>query len=469
MLKILGDGSRYCDGVTRRGFLQIGALGMGGIGLPELLRAESAVGGGKRHKSIIMVLLPGGPSHLDMYDLKLEAPAEIRGELQPIATNVPGIDICELMPRLAANMDKLAVIRSLVGARNDHNIHWCVTGWESHPAQFTSPNIPGYPPGGWPSMGAVLSKLYGAAVPGVPPSVDLTPTYYDARFAVSCDPGQPGYLRSPHAAFEVAAVDHSNLALNGISLTRLNHRRDLLANFDRYRRRVEKSEVMESVDTFTRQSFEVMTSPRLAEALDLKREDPRVLARYGIDLATKPTHGGDGHLDQFLIARRVVEAGARCVTLSFSRWPFGRFSQGDFNWDWHKDNFGEARATLPQLDRGLATLIEDLDERGLLEDVTVVAWGEFGRSPKINVNAGRDHWPNVGSALLAGGGIRGGQVIGSTNDFGEEAKDRPVHFREVFATLYRNLGVDTQQVLFEDLGGRPRYLLDDRKPLPELV
>lgn len=469
MLKILGSGSRFCDGLTRRSFLQIGALGMGGLALPDLLRAEAANGGGNPRKGIIMILLPGGPSHIDMYDLKPEAPTEIRGEFKPIATNVPGIEISELMPRMAANMDKLAVIRSLVGARNDHNIHQCVTGWESHQAQFTSPEIPGYPPGGWPAMGAVLSKVHGAAVPGVPPSVDLTPVYYDARFAVSADPGQPGYLRSAHAAFEVDAVDRRNIALNGISLDRLHNRQSLLAGFDRFRKHVDISGAMESVDNFTKQSFGMMTAPKLAEALDLEREDPRVRARYGLTGSSKPVRGGGAHLDQFLLARRVIEAGARCVTMVFSRYPFGRMSQGDYNWDWHKDAFNESRATLPLLDQGIAALVEDLEERGMLDDISVVAWGEFGRTPKINSNAGRDHWPTVAAGLLAGGGIRAGQVIGATNAYAEHAVERPVHFREVFATLYHNLGIDAARTQFLDLAGRPRFLVDDREPISELV
>ena len=174
-------------------------------------------------------------------------------------------------------------------------------------------------------------------------------------------------------------------------------------------------------------------------------------------------------LDQFLLARRVIEAGARCVTLAFSRWPFGRMLQGDYNWDWHKDNFNEARGALPLFDLGMSALIRDLEERGLLDDVAVVAWGEFGRTPKINANAGRDHWPNVAGALLAGGGMRHGQVIGSTTRWGEEPHERPVHFRDVFATLYQRLGIDVATTQFEDLAGRPQYLVGDHRPVAELV
>ena len=469
MLKILGSDSRFCDGMNRRGFLQVGSLGMGGLALPDLLRAEAANGSSDPRKAVIMILLPGGPSHIDMYDLKPDAPSNIRGEFKPIPTAVPGIEICELMPRMAALMDKLVVIRSLEGARNDHNIHQCVTGWESHPAMFTSPNIPGYPAGGWPSIGSVVSKLHGTAVPGVPPSVDLRPVYYDARFATSADPGQAGYLGSAHSAFQVEAVDRSNIVLNGIGLDRLRDRRRMLTSFDRFRRQVDLSGVMESVDEFTQQAFSLMTSPKLAQALDLEREHPRVRSRYGLNGTAERVHGGGGMLDQFLIARRMVEAGARCVTLVFSRWPFGRMMKGDFNWDWHKDNFAEARATLPLFDQGISALIEDLDQRDMLDDVSVVSWGEFGRTPKINGNAGRDHWPGASAALMAGGGIRSGQVIGSTNRYAERPKDRPVHFREVFATLYHSLGIDIERTQLRDLAGRPHFLVDNRKPMPELV
>ena len=182
-----------------------------------------------------------------------------------------------------------------------------------------------------------------------------------------------------------------------------------------------------------------------------------------------PVKGGPKLLEQFLVARRLVEAGARCVTLAFSPWPLERESRGGYNWDWHADNFNKARATLPLLDQGVAALVEDLGSRGLLEDVSVVVWGEFGRTPRINKNAGRDHWPAVSSCLLAGGGMRTGQIIGATNRLAEYAKDRPVHFREVFATLYGNLGIDAARTTLPDRQGRPHFLVDNRRPMRELI
>ncbi len=469
MLTIPGPRSHFCDGLSRRSWLRIGGLALGGLALPDILRAESRSGVRNPAKGIIMVLLPGGPTHLDTFDLKPDAPAEIRGEFRPIATNVPGIAICELMPRLARMADKLAIIRSLVGFRDDHNTHWCSTGWESHPAMASSPLIPGFPPGDWPSLGSVLSKQFGPRVPGVPPSVDLTPMDADARFILRTLPGQPGYLGAAHAGFEAAAVDRRNIMLHGISLRRLADRRALLARFDGFRRQVEKGSVADGIDEFQRQAFAVLTSPRLAEALDLSREDAAGRRRYGLDRTYPNERGGKTLLDQFLLARRVIEAGARCVTLAFTRWPFGRMLKGDYNWDWHKDLFTEARGTLPLFDLGLSALLGDLADRGLLEDVAVVAWGEFGRTPKINRNAGRDHWPRVASALVAGGGLRCGQVLGATTRWAEEPKSRPVHFREVFATLYQRLGIDAATTQFTDLAGRPQYLVGDHRPLPELL
>jgi uncharacterized protein (DUF1501 family) len=455
--------------LSRRSWLQIGGLALGGLALPDLLRAQAQSGASNAAKGIIMVLLPGGPTHLDTFDLKPDAPAEIRGEFRPIATNVPGIDLCELMPRLAQIADRLTVIRSLVGFRDDHNTHWCSTGWESHPAMDASPQVPGFPAGDWPSLGSVLSRTLGPRVPGVPTCVDLTPVDADARFILRTPPGQPGYLGVAHAGFEAQAVDRRNITLNGVDLRRLANRWAMLASFDGYRREVDARAAVSGIDTYQQQAIELLTSARLATALDLSQEDGRTRSRYGLNRAYPDERDGKTHLDQFLLARRVIEAGARCVTLAFSRWPFGRVLRGDHNWDWHRDLFPEARETLPLLDLGLAALIGDLSERGLLDDVAVVVWGEFGRTPRINANGGRDHWPRVCSALVAGGGMRMGQVLGSTSRWGEEPRSRPVHFREVFATLYQRLGIDVATTQFTDLAGRPQYLVGEHRPLPELI
>ncbi|MFN0198619.1 MAG: DUF1501 domain-containing protein [Planctomycetaceae bacterium] len=465
--------------ISRRDCLQIGGLALGGMSLPQILCAEAATQSSvpagstqpipSKAKGIIMILLPGGPTHLDTFDLKPDAPAEVRGEFQPIPTNVPGIDICELMPRLARMADKYTLIRSLIGFHDDHNTHWCTTGWESHPPMESSPIIAGFPQGDWPSMGAILSRQFGPRVPGVPPCVDLTPIDPDARFILRTAPGQPGYLGSAHAGFEVAAVDRRNIMLNGVSLRRLADRQSLLANFDQFRRQVDRSGGTDGIEEFHRQAMEVLTSPRLAEALDLSREEGPIRSRYGLDRAYPQEREGKTLLDQFLLARRVIEAGARCVTLAFCRWPFGRMLKGDYNWDWHKDIFNEARGALPLLDLGLSALLEDLEERGMLDDIAVVVWGEFGRTPRVNGNAGRDHWPGVCSALVAGGGMKSGQVIGASTRWGESPLNRPVHFREVFASLYDRLGIDVATTQFNDLSGRPQYLVGEQRPMPELI
>ncbi len=446
MITLLGEGQgRFCDGISRRNFLRIGALSLGGLALPEVLRAQ-AQSGALSKKAIIMIFLPGGPPHQDMFDLKTEAPSEIRGEFSPIRTNVPGIQICELMPRMAGMMDKLAIIRSMVGATTSHASFQCMTGHDPRESQ---------PPGGWPAFGSVLSKLRGPMDPALPPYVGLAPKMGHVPWS---DPGKPGFLGPAHAPFLPNGDGKGDLILNGISLERLRDRRALLKSFDRFRRDADASGSMEGFDAFTQQAFGVLTSSRLAEALDLEREDPKLRDRYGRGTAANQLDGGPKLLDQFLLARRLVEAGVRCVTLAFSRW------------DWHSDNFKRGREDIPMLDQGVTALVEDLHQRGLDKDVSVIVWGEFGRTPKINPQGGRDHWPQVSCALLACGGMRTGQVIGSTDRLGAEAKDRPVHFQEVFATLYQNLGIDTSKVTVPDLSGRPRYLVDSQyKPIPELI
>jgi hypothetical protein len=435
----------FCDGLSRRSFLKIGGLAMGGLALPQILEAESKVSGGRSHKAIIMIFLAGGPPHQDMYDLKMDAPLEMRGEFKPIETNVSGIEICELLPRMAGMMDKLTVIRSIVGATNSHYAFRCMTG--RHTAN--------QPPGGWPSIGSTISKLQGPTSPSIPPFVGLQPKMLAMTWA---DPGQPGFVGVSHAAFKTMKDGRDNLRLQGVSLERLGDRRQLLAGFDRFRREVDASGTMDGMDAFRRQAFGILTSSKLAEALDLQREDVRVRDRYGRGTAQNVVDGAPKLLDQFLLARRLVEAGVRVVTLAFSRW------------DWHQGNFRRAREDLPMLDQGVTALVEDLHQRGLDKDVSVVVWGEFGRTPRINDKAGRDHWPEVSCALLACGGMRTGQVIGATNRLGEYAKDRPVHFQEVLATLYHNMGIDPNAATVTDLAGRPHYLVDEnRQPLPELL
>jgi hypothetical protein len=436
--------SRFCDGVSRRNFLKIGALGLGGLALPELLQAESQMGIRRSHKAVIMIFLPGGPSHQDIFDLKMDAPKEIRGEFKPISTKVPGIQICEHLPKLAQLTNKTTIIRSMVGALDDHNAFQCLTGRVAR----------NQPPGGWPCLGSVLSKLQGPVNKYVPPFVGLSPKMGHVPWS---DAGMPGFLGVAHAPFKPDGAGKADMVLNGVTLDRLADRKNLLASFDQFRRDVDASGMMEGLDSFNEQAFGLLTSSKLLEALDVEKEDPKVRAIYGKGDPKNRDDGAPKLMEHMLIARRLVEAGARCVTLAFSRW------------DHHGDNFGALRQDLPLLDQGVSALINDLHARGLEKDVSVVVWGEFGRTPTINKDGGRDHWPRVSCAMLAGGGMKSGQVIGATDRLGGEAVERPVYFGEVFATLYHNLGIDVNKVTVKDLTGRPQFLVDGYQPMRELV
>ena len=436
----------FCDGVSRRNFLRVGALGLGGLTLPQLLRAEAQSGVAKprSHKAVIMIFLPGGPAHQDIFDMKPDAPLEIRGEFKPISTNVPGIQICEHLPRLARMMDKMALIRSIVGATGGHDAIQCLTG-------RTNRNMP---PGGWPCMGSVISKLEGPANKSIPPSFGLSPSMGHMPWA---DNGSPGFLGPSHTPFKPSGKGKDDMVLNGVTLDRLADRRTLLKSLDTFRRDVDASGLMGGLDTFNEQAFGVLTSSRLAEALDLSKEDPRTVERYGKGNPANRDDGGPRLTSNFLVARRLVEAGARCVTLAFSRW------------DHHGSTFPQLREDLPLLDQGVTALCDDLYQRGLDKDVSVIVWGEFGRSPQINKDGGREHWPNVNCGLMFGGGIRTGQVVGATDRIGGEVTDRPVQFGEVFATLYHNLGIDVNKATVTDLTGRPQVLVDGHQPMRELV
>ncbi len=446
MLTIYGHRTpRFCDGVSRRDFLRIGALGLGGLALPQLLQAESSAGIRRSHKAVIMIFLPGGPSHQDIFDLKMEAPSEVRGEFKPIPTNVPGIQICEHLPRLAKQMNRMAIIRSMVGALDDHDAFQCLTGR----------TVRNQPPGGWPSLGAVVTKLQGPVNKFVPPFVGLSPKMGEMRWARA---GEPGFLGPAFGPFKPEGAGKTDMVLNGVTLDRLADRKTLLASFDTFRRDVDSSGMMEGLDAFNQQAFGLLTSSKLLEALDIEKEDPKVRANYGKGDPKNRDDGGPKLMEHFLTARRLVEAGARCVTLAFSRW------------DHHGKNFDALRQDLPLLDQGVSALLEDLHQRGLDKDVSVVMWGEFGRTPTINKDGGRDHWPRVSCAMLAGGGMKTGQVIGSTDRLGGEAVDRPVLFSEVFATLYNRLGIDPGKITLNDLSGRPQYLVDNSSlPLRELI
>lgn len=461
MLTILGRrtaGHSFCDGISRRNFLTIGGMALGGVSLAQVLRGETNSGKGTvrphhQHKAIINVYLPGGPSHLDMWDLKPNAPKEIRGEFSPIQTNVPGIEICELFPRLAMVMDKVIPVRSISDSDGAHDAYQCMTGRKKSGRT---------PPGGWPSGGAWVSKVQGPANDGVPPNLALM---YQTGNRTWGEPGDGGYLGVAHSPFNLlgrkARSTAENMVLQGVTLERLKDRTQLRVALDGFRREADTKGAMESLDVYSQQAMGILTDSKLADALDLSKEDPRIVARYGKSNEQFQRDGAPPMVENFCIARRLVEAGARFVSMNYSRW------------DWHGSdgmNFPKSREEFPLLDQGLAALVTDLHERGLDRDVSVVVWGEFGRTPKINENNSRDHWPQANGALLFGGGMKTGQVVGSTNRLGEYPQERPVKFQEIFATLYKKAGIDASNIRIFDQSGVPQYLVDPgNEPIHEVI
>ncbi|MCH2201515.1 MAG: DUF1501 domain-containing protein [Fuerstiella sp.] len=445
MLTLFGQSSLMCDGVSRRSFLQIGGL-CGGLTLADILRAESQSPAKLRHKAVINIFLAGGPPHQDMWEIKTEAPAEIRGEFGPISTAVPGIQIGECFPQLAGMMDKLAIIRSVVGIKAGHDAFQCLSGWSRGSLRSI---------GGRPSIGSVVGRVLGPTDAGIPPSVALAA---QTRHASWSEPGSAGFLGSSCQPFRPSHEGADNLTLNGVTLDRLSDRRTLLAGLDHLKRKADVTGSINGMDAFNQAAFGVLTSSRLAEALDISNESPETRERYGDGTPYQYQYDGAPTCnDHLLIARRLVEVGVRSVTLSYGRW------------DTHGANFDLVRHHGPRLDQAVSALVEDLEERGMLDDVTVVVWGEFGRTPRINKAAGRDHWPRVSCALLAGGGMNVGQAIGCTNRLGEHAVDRPVDMQEIVATIYHNIGIDPMTTTIADPAGRPQYLIDKRIPVSELV
>jgi hypothetical protein len=451
MLTILGRASRYCDGIARRGFLRVGGFTMGStaaVGLPGLMRAQAAspnanAGSGK---AIINIFLGGGPPHQDMWEIKTEAPSEIRGEFAPIDTAVPGIQIGECFPQLAAIMDRLVVVRSVVGCEGAHDGFQCLTGWNRRNLESI---------GGRPAVGSVLGRLYGPRDPAIPASVALADKTSHVPWS---EPGPAGFLGSAYQPFRPNGKGMEDLTLNGITLERLSDRRTLLTSLDQLKRNADAKGQLQGVDAFTEVAFGVLTSSKLADALDISREPAEIRERYGDGKPYKYQYDGAPTCnDHILMARRLVEAGVRSVTLSYGRW------------DSHGQNFDLVRDHGRKLDQAVSALVLDLEQRGMLKDVTILVWGEFGRTPRINQGAGRDHWPQVSCALMAGGGMRTGQAIGSTNRLGEYAVSRPVHMQEIIGTAYHNLGIDVMNTTIPDPTGRPQFLVDVREPMKELI
>jgi uncharacterized protein (DUF1501 family) len=438
MLTFRGQTNRLCDGVSRRDVLRAGVLGVGGFTLADLLhlRAAGAARPTSDAKAIIMVYLNGGPSHLDLYDLKPDAPVEYCGEFRPIRTSVPGMDICELMPLQARIADQFAIIRSMRFQQQGH----------------TSPELyTGFLTGNRPSIGSIVSKLRRdrGVIDAMPPFVSLGDANHVPR---------PGFLGKAHEPYLPGGRNDELSLAATVPLDRLAERRTLLGTFDSMRRDLDDARGnIPALDAYTAQALEMVTSNRAREAFDLSREPERVRAKYGRGT-------------EYLLARRLVEAGVPVVTLTPQNHGTPQHCNGQ--WDHHDHIFECLRIVLPQLDRSLYALLTDLRERGLDRDVAVVVWGEMGRTPRIGTQrgtvGGRDHWPQSGFALLAGGGLRTGQVIGATDPRGENPRSPVYTPQNVLTTLYHVLGIDPATTI-PDHQGRPIYLLDDRQPVVELL
>lgn len=431
------------DGISRRSFLHIGALGA--LSLPSLLRARAAAGKTVSDTAAILLWCGGGPTHFETYDPKPDAPEEYRGPFQPITTNVPGIRICEVLPRQAKIADKVALIRSCAHNESGHGSATknLLSGYP-HPPNTNEGSLL------YPSIGSVVAKVRENEPRSLPPYVCVPTVGIRGN---SGDETGAAYLGAAYNPYGVHPKDGpATLQLpNELTVERLHNRRTLLTTFDRFRREADGSGMMEGMDTFTRQAFEMVTGKAAREAMDLSREPAGSREKYG-NVQERGYAWGQG----CLLARRLVEAGVSFVTINLGGW----------------DDHGKLKDAMQRragaFDAAVSALIEDLCERGLDRKVSVVVLGEFGRTPRVNKNGGRDHWPSSMAVLLAGGGLKVGQVIGSTNDKGERPKDRPLHPNDVWATVYRNLGVDPQQT-FVNNAGRPVPILPSGQPIAELL
>lgn len=447
-----------CDGVPRRDFIKAGLLGFSGLALADALRARAAAAAQhvpSNGKSVILYWLDGGPTQLETYDPKPYAPAEFRGPFQAIDTAAPGIQINELLVQQAKVMDKVSLIRSMHHDHGDHfaAAHWMLTGYLGSNAQDLDPQFP--------SVGSIITKLRGPNQPGVPPyvavpysaTVGLQPGYNSGAYlGVAYNPFNSG--GDPNAADY--KVPNLNLP-NELSLDRLEHRHSLLGSLDRIRREVDNSGVMNGLDSFNQQAYQLITGEAARKAFDIGSEDPALRDKYG-----RNSYGQSA-----LLARRLVEAGVTFVTIHNGGW--------DHHWDLEQG----MKSRLPSMDQSVAALIEDLDQRGLLDSTLVLVMGEFGRTPRLNDGGnggpprsmgtpGRDHWGNVMSVLVGGGGVVGGRVVGASNSKGEFPAERPVKPADLLATIYRLMGIDLS-LHFPNRAGRPVPINNYGKVISELL
>lgn len=442
MLRIDGNPFQNCSGITRRNFLQIG-VPLLGLGIPDLLRLESQAAQAGRpagKKSLIVFWTDGGVSQQDSYDVKPDAPAEYRGMYQPISTTVPGIALSERLVCQAKVMKRLSIVRSVHHENGIHapSAHWMQTGYFGPTLARNAAQKP--------SLGSVVSRSLGSRQPPMPAYVTIPKSEaFGYQGAV--------YLGKAFNPFEVGADPSAadfkvpNLSLpGGLTARSVDSRRALLRTFDTLRRDIDESGVMEGLDTFKQQALEMVAGDRMRAAFDLGAEDSKLRDQYG-----RHRYGQSA-----LLARRLVEAGARCVNINTG------------NWDHHNDIAKGLEEHLPPLDRAIATLVEDLETRGLLGEVIIYCVGEFGRTPRMNGHAGRDHWSDCFSVLLAGGGIQGGQTVGASEKWGGGVQERLVTPLDLLATIYHALGIplDTH---YEDASGRPVSIVGSGRPIRELL
>ena len=441
MLEIRGDAFTCCDAVTRRNFLRVGSLGLGALALPEVLRLRSAAaeaGSESGGTSVIFLELAGGPTHFETYDPKPEAPSEYRGPLGTVATRLAGVYFSELMSEQAKIADKLAVIRSMHHNSGSHGTssHLVQTGYYLRDRQNRENEMP--------CIGSVAARVRGANATGIPAFVSI-PRMMRYGGAAHLGKGHNPFITGGDPNKKNFQVQNLSPA-EQMTIERLDDRRRLLAALDSTRRVVDRRGVADALDDFSRDAFEMVTGPRARQAFDIQREDDKSRERYG-----RNTVG-----QSLLLARRLVEAGVTLVTVRVG------------GWDDHQQIARRMKQKGPAFDRGLAALITDLHERGMDRDVLVVGMGEFGRTPRVNKNAGRDHWGALMSVVMAGGGLKVGQIVGSSNSRGEVPKESPYRPEHVLAMVYRHLGIDPHMT-FSDFAGRPRYVLERSELIGELI
>ena len=445
MLTINGAINRsLCDGIPRRRFLEIGGLSAFGLSLPNLLRAEQQDGATRSKRSVILIWMHGGPSQLDTFDMKPLAPREYRGPWKPVSSSLPGLDVCELLPEHAKVMQHCTVIRSLSHGNGDHwaAAHWMLTGRLGATGRDRKPRQP--------SMGAVASHLLGPVRRGALPTVNMNDGGFGyhggAWMGVDYNPFRYGEFNYGNEAGRLPTGDHKSFSLvDGLSEQRLMNRVRLQQQLDGLRKRVDRNSAFDAVDAVGQQAVDIVLSGRVRQAFDLSGEDPALRERYG-----------PGWGEQALLARRLVEAGVRFISLN----------TGYF--DDHGNIENALNDKLPRHDKCVGVLIQDLADRDMLDETLVVTAGEFGHTPRINKNAGRDHWPQAQSVLFAGGGFRHGQVIGSTNDKAEFPVSRKMGVEDFCATIYHSLGLRIDDTI-EDLSGRPVHLVPGGQVPPEMV